>query len=147
MDRIECTRTIKKAMLEKGITFQQVSELINRNIVWTTSALLGQNTFDQGEAGKVASILGLSKEIETELQIFPSKGSTITIPPTDPVLYRLHEIVLVYGETIKAIIHEKLGDGIMSAIDFTMNIEKLEDPKGDRVKITMDGKFLPYKKW
>jgi cyanate lyase len=69
------------------------------------------------------------------------------MPPTDPLIYRLYEIVLIYGESMKAVIHEKMGDGIMSAIDFTMNIEKVENPVGDRVKITMDGKFLPYKKW
>ncbi|SAM00058.1 hypothetical protein [Absidia glauca] len=80
-------------------------------------------------------------------QFYPDRGGLMSLPPTDPVLYRLYEIVQVYGYPIKAVIHEKFGDGIMSAIDFTASVEKVEDPKGDRVKLVLDGKFLPYKKW
>jgi cyanate lyase len=97
-------------------------------------------------ADKLCAALGLPAEVSAALQEFPHK-SFDKLVPTDPVIYRLYEIVGVYGETIKQIIHEKFGDGIMSAIDFSMHIEKVPDPKGDRVKVTMNGKFLPYKTW
>lgn len=147
MNRHECTTLILASKKEKGISYQQIADLIGRDIVWTTSALLGQNTMDKQEADKVADILELGSDIAFALQQFPSKGDQMAIPPTDPVLYRLYEIVLVYGTTIKEVIHEKMGDGIMSAIDFSMYIDKVENPAGNRVKITMEGKFLPYKKW
>lgn len=147
MKREICTALVLEAKQEKQITYQQIAQAIDRNIVWTTSAILGQNTFDANEAKTVAELLGLGADIEKALQIFPSKGTTAIMPPTDPLIYRLYEIVLVYGETIKEVIHEKVGDGIMSAIDFTMDIEKEENPKGDRIKITLDGKYLAYKKW
>ena len=147
MKKEECTSLVIEAMREKEISFQQLSDLLNRNIVWTASALLGQNTMDKEEAQKTAQLLGLSPEAERALQIFPSKASQMVMPPTDPLIYRLYEIVLVYGETMKAVIHEKMGDGIMSAIDFSMDIDKVENPNGNRVRISMEGKFLPYKKW
>lgn len=147
MTREVCTELVLEAKRLTGITYQAIADAIGKDIVWTTSALLGQNTFDAEEAKKVCKLLDLDKEIEKALQIFPSKGTTAIMPPTDPLIYRLYEIVLVYGDTIKEVIHEKVGDGIMSAIDFTMHIDKVENPKGDRVKITLDGKFLPYKKW
>ena len=143
----EMTKKILDAKHEQGISYQAIADKIDRDIVWATSALLGQNTMDETEARKVAELLGLNKEVIEALQVFPSKGSLEQVPPTDPLIYRLYEIILVYGTTMKAVIHEKLGDGIMSAIDFSMNIEKVENPKGDRVKVTMEGKFLPYKKW
>jgi cyanate lyase len=147
MNRLECTKNVIEAKRNKGLTYQEIADLIGRDIVWTTSALLGQNTFDKTEAEKVATLLELSKEDEKALQVFPSKGAQAIIPPTDPLIYRLYEIVLVYGDTLKEVIHEKAGDGIMSAIDFTMKVDKIENPAGDRIKITLDGKFLPYKKW
>ena len=147
MKRDICTALVLEAKQEKQITYQQIAQAIGRNIVWTTSAILGQNTFDANEAKTVAELLGLGADIEKALQVFPSKGTAAIMPPTDPLIYRLYEIVLVYGETIKEVIHEKVGDGIMSAIDFTMDIEKEENPKGDRIKIILDGKYLAYKKW
>lgn len=147
MTKSEATFQIIEAMQAKSINFQQIADHIERNVVWTASALFGQNTMDATEAGKVREILGLPKEAEVALQVFPLKGAASVMPPTDPLIYRLYEVVLIYGESMKAVIHEKLGDGIMSAIDFSMNIEKVENPAGDRVKITMDGKFLGYKKW
>ena len=147
MTREICTALVLEAKQEKQITYQQIAQAIDRNIVWTTSAILGQNTFDDNDANTVSELLGLGTDIEKALQIFPSKGTAAIMPPTDPLIYRLYEIVLVYGETIKEVIHEKVGDGIMSAIDFTMDIEKEENPKGDRIKITLDGKYLAYKKW
>ena len=146
MTKEQSTALIIEAMQSKSITFQQIAEHINRNVVWTASALFGQNSMDTAEAKSLVKFLGLPQDAEIALQKFPSKGSSV-MPPTDPLIYRLYEVVLIYGESMKAVIHEKMGDGIMSAIDFTMNIEKLENPNGDRVKITMDGKFLPYKKW
>ncbi len=147
MKREICTELLLEAKAEKEITFQQLADAIERDIVWTTSAILGQNTCDPTEAKKICYLLGLGTDIEKALQQFPSKGTTAIMPPTDPLIYRLYEIVLVYGDTIKQVIHEKLGDGIMSAIDFSMDIKKEENPKGDRVKIILDGKFLAYKKW
>jgi cyanate lyase len=99
------------------------------------------------EAERVVTLLGLEPEVREVLQEAPRKGSLHETVPVDPLLYRFHEITQVYGTTIKALIHEMFGDGIMSAIDFEMDIEKIEDPKGDRVKITYNGKFLPYRKW
>ncbi|MFN8436451.1 MAG: cyanase [Cytophagales bacterium] len=147
MTREVCTALLLEAKSMKNITYQTLADEIGRDIVWTTSAILGQNTFDEPEAQKICELLDLDEEVEKAIQKFPHKGTTSIMPPTDPLIYRLYEVVLIYGETIKEVIHEKVGDGIMSAIDFTMNIEKIENPKGDRVKITMDGKFLPYKKW
>lgn len=147
MDRLECTKNVIEVKRKKGLTYQEIADIIGRDIVWTTSALLGQNTLDKNEAQKVATLLELSKEYEEALQVFPTKGATAIMPPTDPLIYRLYEIVLVYGDTLKEVIHEKAGDGIMSAIDFTMKVDKIVNPAGDRIKITLDGKFLPYKKW
>lgn len=147
MKREICTEIVLEAKQDLGITYQQIADEIGRDIVWTTSAILGQNTFDEAEAKKVVKLLDLGTDVEKALQVFPSKGAQAIMPPTDPLIYRLYEVILVYGDTIKQVIHEKVGDGIMSAIDFSMHIEKVENPKGDRVKITLDGKFLPYKKW
>ena len=147
MEKSESTKQLIAAKLHKGITYQTLADFIGRDVVWTTSALLGQNSFDKIEAQKICELLELGKEAEESLQIFPAKGTTSVMPPTDPLIYRLYEIVLVYGDTIKEVIHEKAGDGIMSAIDFTMQIDKIENPLGDRIKIVLDGKFLPYKKW
>jgi len=112
-----------------------------------TAALLGQATMSAEEAQAAAKVLGLQPEVTAALQQIPMKGSVGQTVPVDPLIYRIHEITQVYGTTIKALIHEMFGDGIMSAIDFTMDIKKKEDPKGDRVVITMEGKSLPYKKW
>jgi cyanate lyase len=148
MKRDEATDAILEARQAKGLSFQAIADAVGRDIVWTTAALLGQATMNQDEASRATEKLGLGPEVALALQQFPMKGSLPPGgPPTDPLIYRFHEIVLVYGTTLKAIIHEKFGDGIMSAIDFTMNVEKVPDPKGDRVKVTLDGKFLPYKKW
>src|ERR687884_343871 len=99
------------------------------------------------EATAAARILGLGPEVAEALQEMPMKGSLASTVPVDPLIYRFHEITQVYGTTIKALIHEMFGDGIMSAIDFEMDIQKVEDPHGDRVVVTYNGKFLPYKKW
>ncbi|HBE17865.1 MAG TPA: cyanase [Cyanobacteria bacterium UBA11159] len=136
--------TAKKA---KGITFADLEKLLQRDEVWIAAVFYRQASASHEEARKIVSILGLEAELAESLIECPLKGSLEQTIPTDPLIYRFYEIMQVYGMPIKAIIHEKFGDGIMSAIDFTLDIEKEEDPKGDRVKIIMSGKFLPYKKW
>jgi cyanate lyase len=114
--------------------------------VWLTSACLGMNSAKPDQAKAIADYLGLDDEVVAALEAYPTKIWDQQIP-TDPLIYRFHEITGVYGPTLKAVIQEKFGDGIMSAIDFSMEVEKIEDPKGDRVLVTMNGKFLPYKSW
>ncbi len=147
MKRSEATDLILEAKQRKGLTFEAIAKAVGRHKVWVTSALLGQSTMSVEEAQKAVSVLGLGPEVAAALQEMPSKGSVGQPVPVDPLIYRFHEITQVYGTTLKAIIHEMFGDGIMSAIDFTLDVQKQEDPKGDRVVVTMNGKFLPYKKW
>ena len=136
--------TAKKA---KGITFADLEKILGRDEVWIAAVIYRQASASHEEASKIVSTLGLEAELAESLTESPLKGSLEQTIPTDPLIYRFYEIMQVYGMPIKAIIHEKFGDGIMSAIDFTLDIEKEEDPKGDRVKVIMSGKFLPYKKW
>ena len=147
MTREECTQTVLEALEVKKLRLKQVADAVGRHVVWTTSALLGQSTMSADEAAKAVEILGLGEDVAEALQRIPSKGSLSETVPTDPLIYRFYEIMQVYGTTLKAVIHEKFGDGIMSAIDFTLDVEKVPDPKGDRVRVTMEGKFLAYKKW
>jgi cyanate lyase len=147
MNRSEATELILAAKQRKGLTFADIARAVGRHKVWVTAALLGQATMSPEEAGKAIDALGLGPEVASALQEIPCKGSLGQAVPVDPLLYRFHEITQVYGTTIKAIIHEMFGDGIMSAVDFELDIQKKEDPKGDRVIVTMNGKFLPYKKW
>ena len=147
MNRLEATERILAAKKEKGLTFEAIAKAVGKHKVWVTSALLGQSTMSAEQAHRVVSLLGLEPEVAAALQEYPSKGSVGQPVPVDPLIYRFHEITQVYGTTLKAIIHEMFGDGIMSAIDFEMDVQKKEDPKGDRVVVTMNGKFLPYKKW
>ena len=146
MTKLEMTEAIVLAKAKKKMKWEEISAGLGLSDVFLTSACLGQNTLSKSEAEKLATMLSLSEDVVAALQVFPNKGQGQAIP-SDPLLYRFFEICYVYGPTIKEIIHEKMGDGIMSAIDFTMAIDKVEDPKGDRVKITLNGKFLPYKKW
>jgi cyanate lyase len=147
MPRAEATQKILAAKQQKGLTFEAIAKAVGRHKVWVTSALLGQSTMSAEEAQKAASVLGLGPDVATALQQIPTKGSVGETVPVDPLIYRFHEITQVYGTTLKAIMHEMFGDGIMSAIDFTLDVQRQEDPKGDRVVVTMNGKFLPYKKW
>ncbi|MGH8931027.1 MAG: cyanase [Egibacteraceae bacterium] len=147
MDREICTAEILDAKQAKGLTFAGIAAAVGRHEVWVTSAIFGQAAMDADEAGKLCAVLELDDEVSAALQQFPMKGSLDADVPTDPLIYRFHEITQVYGTTIKALIHEKFGDGIMSAIDFHMDIERVPDPKGDRVQVTYNGKFLPYRKW
>lgn len=143
--REEVTAMIFSQKVAKGIKWSEVAETIGLSKEWTTAACLGQMTFDKEQATKVGEMFGLSDEAVAWLQIVPYKGSLPTAVPTDPLIYRWYEVVNVYGSTIKELIHEEFGDGIMSAIDFSMDIQREEDPKGDRVNVVLSGKFLPYK--
>jgi cyanate lyase len=144
--KLDATEEILVSKFQKKLNWETIAEYIGMSEVWTTSACLGQNSMKRDTAIKLGECLGLSEDAVQSLQQYPLKG-TGSATPTDPLLYRFFEICYVYGPTIKEIINEKFGDGIMSAIDFSMDIEKVEDPKGDRVKIVMNGKFLPYKTW
>jgi cyanate lyase len=147
MTRKEATQKIIAAKQAEGISFEEISRIVGGNKVWVTSALLGQASMSKEESQRAAECLGLEPEVAAALQEMPLKGSLATTVPTDPLIYRFHEITQVYGTTIKALIHEMFGDGIMSAIDFTMEIERVPNPNGDRVKVTYNGKYLPYRKW
>lgn len=151
MTRKEATEHILAAKREKGLTFENIGKAVGRHKIWVTAALMGQATMSKEEAEKTVKALGLGEGIASQvaalLQEIPTKGSLDSTVPVDPLMYRFHEITQVYGTTMKAIIHEMFGDGIMSAIDFEIDIQKKEDPKGDRVIVTLNGKFLPYRKW
>ncbi|HEY9628978.1 MAG TPA: cyanase [Coleofasciculaceae cyanobacterium] len=140
------TAKLLAAKKAKGLTFTDLESLLGRDEVWIAAVFYRQASPDADEASKLLHALGLSEDLVPELTASSSKGLG-PIVPTDPLVYRFYEIMQVYGMPMKEIIHEKFGDGIMSAIDFTLDIEKEADPKGDRVKVTMNGKFLPYKKW
>jgi len=147
MNRAECTEVVMQAKEDKGLTLQQLADKIDRHVVWTTAAIMGQATMDASEAEALTGMLGLGSDVATALQQIPTKGSLPSTVPVDPLIYRLHEITQVYGTSLKAVIHEMFGDGIMSAIDFEIDVRREPDPKGDRVVITYNGKFLPYRKW
>lgn len=143
----EISQQLFAAKKAKGLTFTDLEKLLGRDEVWISALFYGQATASADEASKLLQALDLEAELATELTDFPVKGSLEPVIPTDPLIYRFYEIMQVYGMPMKAVIQEKFGDGIMSAIDFTLDIEKEVDPKGDRVKVVMSGKFLPYKKW
>lgn len=147
MTRNEVTELIITHKLRKQLTWPQLADAIGQSKEWTTAALLGQMTLNAEQASKVGALLELPAEAIEQLQVVPYKGSLTTAVPTDPLIYRFYELVNVYGTTFKALIHEEFGDGIMSAIDFSMDLQREPDPKGDRVKIVMSGKFLPYKSY
>ncbi|MEY2842525.1 MAG: hypothetical protein RI920_562 [Pseudomonadota bacterium] len=147
MNRIEVTEKIISTKVSKGIKWDDVAKQVGLSKEWTTAACLGQMTLDAKQAAIVGEIFGLNEEERKWLQVVPYKGSLPTAVPTDPLIYRWYEIVSVYGTTIKELIHEEFGDGIMSAIDFSMDIVRQPDPKGDRVNVVLSGKFLPYKQY
>ena len=147
MERNECTRRILDAKAEQGLTFAEIGGKIGRSEVWTAAAIMGQAQMDASEAGGLCDLLDLDAEVAQALQAHPMRGSLDSTVPVDPLIYRFHEITQVYGTTLKELIQEEFGDGIMSAIDFEMTIARKPDPKGDRVVVTLDGKFLPYRKW
>lgn len=146
MNKAAMKEAILEAKAQKGLTWSDIAKVAGLSPEFTCSACLGMNHLDKKPADAVAKALGLRKDVSAALQQFPTKNWDKVVP-TDPLIYRWYEMINVYGDTIKEIINEKFGDGIMSAIDFTMKIDKQEDPKGDRVLVTLSGKFLPYKSW
>lgn len=145
MNRHEVTELIVAAKLSKNLKWAEIAETIGLSKEWTTAALLGQMTLTKAQADIIGQTLDLPAEAIAQLQVVPYKGSLPTAVPTDPLLYRFYELINVYGTSIKSLIHEEFGDGIMSAIDFSMDIQREANPNGDRVKIVLNGKFLPYK--
>jgi cyanate lyase len=145
MNRNDVTEMILEAKVKKGIQWAGVAKKVGLSKEWVTAGCLGQMTFDAKQAKVIAKIFGLDAEAEKWLQVVPYKGSLPTAVPTDPLIYRFYELINVYGTTFKALIHEEFGDGIMSAIDFKMDLTREPNAAGDRVSIVMSGKFLPYK--
>ncbi len=145
MDRTDVTKKIVSVKVKKGMKWDAIARKIGESKEWVTAALLGQMQMSKKQAEAAGKLFGLSDEEIAWLQIVPYKGSLPTAVPTDPLIYRWYEIVNVYGTTIKELIHEEFGDGIMSAIDFSMDIQREPDPKGDRVNVVLSGKFLSYK--
>ena len=146
MERFEITEMLLAAKKKKSLSFADLGKVVERNEVWIAAVFYRQASASREEADKIVSALGLGPDVVEALTECPVKGLGPVVP-TDPLIYRFYEIMQVYGMPLKTIIHEKFGDGIMSAIDFTLDVEKEKDPKGDRVKIIMNGKFLSYKKW
>ncbi|WP_299648141.1 cyanase [uncultured Jannaschia sp.] len=146
LTREDVTALIIAAKKRAGLSWEGIAETIGMSPVWTHSAAMGMNAMPKDKAEALVAALDLPTEAVDALTESPTKVWDQTVP-TDPCIYRLYEIVGVYGPTIKALIHEKFGDGIMSAIDFDMAIERVENPKGDRVQVTMSGKYLGYNAW
>ncbi|HYR16298.1 MAG TPA: cyanase [Mycobacterium sp.] len=144
MTREDITQQIIAARLAKGLTWQQLADAIGRPVVWTTSALLGQHPIPPDSGHKLVDLLGLDESAVPVLAAVPMRGGRPAAVPTDPTIYRFYEALQVYGGAIKELIHEQFGDGIMSAINFSVDIQKKSNPAGDRVVVTLDGKFLPY---
>ena len=140
-DAAEAVRTAKAKL---GVTWAQLAEAVKAPIAWTVSALLGQHPMTAAQAEAAASLLDLDEDVRLALQLQPTRGALESAVPVDPTIYRFHEVVQVYGPTLKELIHEEFGDGIMSAINFRFDVRRVPDPAGDRVVVTLDGKFLPY---
>lgn len=146
MTKEDVTAMILSAKKTAGMTWEGIAEQIGMSPVWTHSAAMGMNAMPKEKAEAMVSTMGLPQEAASVLEESPTKVWEQAVP-TDPCIYRLYEIVGVYGPTIKALIQEEFGDGIMSAIDFDMQISRVESPKGDRVKVEMSGKYLGYNSW
>src|SRR6185312_11858603 len=146
MTRDDLTEKILDLKREKGWSWKYICEQIGgMSPILVTGALLGQMKLTKPQAANAAKLFGLSKNEQTMLNETPFRGTGTPMPPTDPLIYRFYELIMVNGPALKALIEEEFGDGIMSAIDFDMDITRKSDPKGDRVSIGMTGKFLPYK--
>ncbi len=145
MNRLSVTEKIITTRISRGLTWAGVAEKVGLSKEWVTAACLGQMALNSDQAAVVGDLFGLTVDERQWLTVPPYRGSLPTSVPTDPLVYRFYELVSVYGTTFKELIHEEFGDGIMSAIDFKMDLQRESDPQGDRVKITMSGKFLPYK--
>jgi len=144
MTKKEAAEAVRAAKAQLGLTWAQLAEAVGRPVAWTTAALLGQHPMSADEAAAAVALLELDKDVEQALRLQPTRGALDTPVPTDPTIYRFYEVLQVYGPTIKELIHEGFGDGIMSAINFRLDVRREADPTGDRVVVTLDGKFLPY---
>lgn len=144
MDREAVTALVLESKRARGLTFGELAAHVGADRVWLTAALLGQHPLTADQAALVIELLGLPEAAAPALMEIPMRGALDAVPPADPTIYRLQEIVQVYGPSIKALIHEEFGDGIMSAINFNMGLERVEHPDGARIRITMEGKYLPY---
>jgi cyanate lyase len=147
MTRNDVTEMIVSSRLKKGISWAEVAKVAGGSKEWVTAGCLGQMKFNKTQAAALASLFELDDEAQALLQVCPYRGSLPTSIPTDPLIYRFYELISVYGTTLKELIHEEFGDGIMSAIDFKMELGRETNPAGDRVKIVLSGKFLPYKEY
>jgi cyanate lyase len=147
MTRNDVTEMVVAQRIQKKLSWAEIAKYIGQSKEWTTAALLGQMQMTEEQAKKAAQILDLPDAAIALLCVVPYKGSLPTAVPTDPTIYRFYELVSVYGTTFKELIHEEFGDGIMSAIDFKMDLSRLPDPNGDRVQIVMSGKYLAYKQY
>lgn len=145
MNRHDVTELIITAKIQKGIKWDDAAKKLGLSKEWVTAGCLGQMTFNQAQATIIGELFGLPPEAVALLQVVPYKGSLPSAVPTDPLIYRFYELINIYGTTFKELIHEEFGDGIMSAIDFRMDLQRESNPAGDRVNIVMSGKFLPYK--
>ncbi|MET4128544.1 cyanate lyase [Roseovarius sp. MBR-79] len=146
MTKEDVTTLILIARKKTGMKWEEIAAAIGMSPVWTHSACMGMNTMPKAKAEALVALLDLPQEAVSVLEEYPTKVWEQAVP-TDPCIYRLYEIVGVYGPTMKALIQEEFGDGIMSAIDFDMQITRVANPKGDRVKVEMSGKFLGYNSW
>jgi cyanate lyase len=146
MTRLEAGAAVNQARKQAGRTWPELAAAIDRSLVWTTSAFLGQQLLQQHQIQTIGELLKLEVDVVEALALPPVRGAE-ACDPSDPLVYRLSEVVQVYGAALKELIGEEFGDGIMSAIDFRLEFERLEDPKGDRVRLVLDGKFLPYRVW
>jgi cyanate lyase len=135
---------VRAAKARLGLTWAQLAEAVGQPVAWTTSALLGQQPMTAAQAQAVGSLLELDEQVVQALQLQPTRGALDASVPTDPTIYRFYEVLQVYGPTIKELIHEQFGDGIMSAINFRLDVTRVPDPAGDRVVVSLDGKFLHY---
>ncbi len=145
MNRHDVTELIVTQRLAKGLSWADIAKAVGHSKEWVTAGCLGQMTFTAEQAAVIGELLELPAPAVKLLQVVPYKGSLPTAVPTDPLIYRFYELISVYGTTFKELIHEEFGDGIMSAIDFKMDLSREPHPMGDRVSIVMSGKFLPYK--
>ncbi len=144
MNKKEAAESVRAAKTALGLTWSQLAEAVGRPVAWTTAALLGQHPMTAAQAKAACSLLDLGEDVQRALQLQPTRGALETAVPTDPTIYRFYEVLQVYGPTIKELIHEQFGDGIMSAINFRLDVRREPDPAGDRVVVVLDGKFLPY---
>jgi cyanate lyase len=140
----EAAEAVLAAKVRLGLTWGELAEALGTPLAWTTAALLGQHPMAKDQAERAAELLELPADVVTALQLQPTRGALDGPVPTDPTIYRFYEVLQVYGPAIKELIHEQFGDGIMSAINFRLDVKRVPDPAGDRVVVTLDGKFLPY---